>query len=237
MSKIKSEVKDTMIIYKKEKPCIHTLGNIYVNPWTRKLEYKEHIVVKTNSSTSLTSSEKVMYYEKINEELTKKWVFSNLLGKKPDGSNQYGLRYELGKNYWTNFSETEKLNINTLKQFNIFNRDDLIAYKYRMWVAIKARDEWNVLIRGQSSHQLRIQINRQESFVNLDKKLSKMSNSEVYQYMRNNIALSDMFWMQERYYTHFRNFNYYSTREWKEVRKKEMQEYKETMLKDKDDLL
>jgi hypothetical protein len=113
----------------------------------------------------------------------------------------------------------------------------LIAYKYRIWVSIKAQNEWNVLFRGQSSHQSRIQINRKESFVNLNKKLSKMSNSEVYQYMQENIALSDMFWMQEKYYNHFRNFNYYTTKEWKEVRKKEMQDYKESMMKDKDDLL
>lgn len=232
-----NKIKETMIIYKKENPSFHTLSNIYINSSTGKLEYKEHITLKGDFDTSLTSSEKVTYYEEISGKFIKKWVFSNLLGEQRNGKNQYGLRYELGKNYWTNFSETEKLNINTIKQFNIFNKDDLIAYKYRMWVAIKAKDEWNVLIRGQSSHQLRTQANRQESFVNLDKKLSKMSNSEIYQYMKNNIAMSDMFWMQERYYNHFRNFNYYSTKEWKEVRKKEMQEYKEDMMKDKDDLL
>jgi hypothetical protein len=178
-----------------------------------------------------------MYHQEIDGIVTKKWVLSNLLAKKPDGSNQYGLRYRLGENYWNNFSETEKLNINTLKQFDIFNKNSMIAYKYRMWVAIKAQNEWNVLIRGQSSYQMKTQINREESFVNLNNKLSNMSNSEVYQYMQKNIPLSDMFWMQETYYNHFRNFNYYTTKEWKEVRKKEMQDYKETMMKDKDDLL
>lgn len=237
MNKVKNEIKDTMIIYKKENPSFQTLGNTYLNPSTRRLEYKEHMTIKTDSSTSLTSSEKIMYHQEIDGIVTKKWVLSNLLAKKPDGSNQYGLRYRLGENYWNNFSETEKLNINTLKQFDIFNKNSMIAYKYRMWVAIKAQNEWNVLIRGQSSYQMKTQINREESFVNLNNKLSNMSNSEVYQYMQKNIPLSDMFWMQETYYNHFRNFNYYTTKEWKEVRKKEMQDYKETMMKDKDDLL
>jgi hypothetical protein len=237
MNKVKNEIKDTMIIYKKENPSFNTLGNIYTDPYTKELKYKEHMVVKADSNISLTSSERVVYHEEINGILTKKWIFSNLLGEQTNGKNQYGLRYELKENYWTNFSETEKLNINTLKQFDIFNKNSLIAYKYRIWVSIKAQDEWNVLFRGQSSHQSRIQINREESFVNLNKKLSKMSNSEFYQYMQENIALSDMFWMQEKYYNHFRNFNYYTTKEWKEVRKKEMQDYKESMMKDKDDLL
>lgn len=226
-----------MIIYKKENPSFHTLSNIYINPSTGRLEYKEHITLKADFNTSLTSSERITYYEKINGKFIKKWVFSNLLGEQINGKNQYGLRYELKENYWTNFSETERLNINTLKQFDIFNKNSLIAYKYRMWVATKAQDEWNVLFRGQSSHQLRIHINREESFINLHTKLCKMSNLEVYQHMEKNISLSDMFWMQERYYNHFRNFNYYAEKEWKEVRKKEMQDYKETMMKDKDDLL
>ena len=226
-----------MIIYKKENPSFHTLSNIYINPSKGKLEYKEHISLKAYFNTSLTSSERIMYYEKINGISVKKWVFSNLLGEQKNGENQYGLRYELKENYWTNFSETERLNINILREFDIFNKNSLIAYKYRIWVATKAQDEWSVLFRGQSSHQLRIHINREESFINLHKKLCKMNNLEVYQHMEKNISLSDMFWIQERYYNHFRNFNYYTKEEWKEVRKKEMQEYKETMMKDKDDLL
>jgi hypothetical protein len=72
MNKVKNEIKDTMIIYKKENPSFQTLGNTYLNPSTRRLEYKEHMTIKTDSSTSLTSSEKIMYHQEIDGIVTKK---------------------------------------------------------------------------------------------------------------------------------------------------------------------
>jgi hypothetical protein len=233
-----NEFKNSIIVYNKENPSIKILGNTYTHPYTGKLVYKEHIIISSNNSkTSLTSSEKVMYREKINEEYVKRSVLSNLLGKKQNGKNQYGLMYKLNENHQMNFHETTKLNIHILKNFGIIDKKSLIAYKYRMWVSIKAQDQWNVLSRGQSSYQTRYQINREDSFVNLNTKLSKMSDYEVYQHMKNNIPLSQMFWIEQRYYSHFRNFNYYTKEEWEQLRKKEIEDYKESKIGNKDDLL
>jgi hypothetical protein len=178
-----------------------------------------------------------MYREKINGQYVRKWVKTNLLGNKQDGENQYGLRYELSKDHWKNFSETERLNINILSKFGIYNKSVLIPYTFRMWVAIKAQDQWNTLFRGQSSYQIRSQMKREDSFINLNEKLSKMSNSEVYEYIRENTTMTQMFWIEQRYYYHFRNFNYYKKEEWEDLRKREMQDYKNSKVEDKDDLL
>ena len=62
-----------------------------------------------------------------------------------------------------------------------------------MWVAIKAQDQWNTLFRGQSSYQTKSQMKREDSFINLNEKLSKMSNSEVYEYITENTTMSQMF--------------------------------------------
>ena len=67
-----NKIKETMIIYKKENPSFHTLSNIYINPSTGRLEYKEHITLKADFNTSLTSSERITYYEKINGKFIKK---------------------------------------------------------------------------------------------------------------------------------------------------------------------
>jgi hypothetical protein len=40
-----------------------------------------------------------MYREEINGKYIKKLVQTNLLGKQQSGKNQYGLRYELLKDY------------------------------------------------------------------------------------------------------------------------------------------
>jgi hypothetical protein len=178
-----------------------------------------------------------MYHEEINGQYVRKWVKTNLLGNKQNGENQYGLRYELSKDHWKNFSETERLNINILRDFGIYNKNTLIPYTFRMWVAIKAQDQWNTLFRGQSSYQIRSQMKREDSFINLNEKLSKMSNSEVYGYIKENTTMTQMFWIEKRYYSHFRNFNYYKKEEWENLRKREMQDYKNSKVEDKDDLL
>jgi hypothetical protein len=67
-----NKIKETMIMYKKENPSFHTLSNIYINPFTGRLEYKEHITLKADFNTSLTSSERITYYEKINGKFIKK---------------------------------------------------------------------------------------------------------------------------------------------------------------------
>ena len=102
---------------------------------------------------------------------------------------------------------------------------------------MKARDQWNILFRGQSSHQTRSQMNRQDSFINLNEKLSKMTNLEVYAYIKENTTMSEMFLIEQRYYLHFRNFNYHKKEEWETLRKKEMQDYKNGKIDDKDDFL
>ena len=162
---------------------------------------------------------------------------TNLLGSKINGKNQYGLNYILKEDHWKNLSETEKLNINILRDFGIFNKNILIPYTFRIWVAIKAQDQWNVLFRGQTSYQIRHQINREDYFINLHEKLSKMSNLEVYAFIKENTTMNEMFWIEQRYYFHFRNFNYYKREEWEELRKKEMQDYKESKINNKDDFL
>jgi hypothetical protein len=68
-----NELRNLIIVYNKENPKIQTLGNTFTNKSTGKLKYKEHIVIKSDdSSTSLTSSEEVMYREKINGQYVKK---------------------------------------------------------------------------------------------------------------------------------------------------------------------
>ena len=237
-SKIVNELKESIIVYNKENPTVRILSNTFTNKSEGKLQYKEHIMINSNNSkTSLTSSERVVYREKINGEYVKRSVLSNLLGKKQNGKNQYGLNYILKEDRSQNFSETEKLNINILRDFGIFNKNILIPYTFRMWVAIKAQHQWNVLFRGQTSYQIRYQINKEDSFINLHEKLSKMSNLEVYAFIKENTAMNEMFWIEQRYYSHFRNFNYYTKEEWEQVRKKEMQGYKESKIDNKDDLL
>jgi hypothetical protein len=164
-------------------------------------------------------------------------VQTNLLGKQQSGKNQYGLKYELLKDYWKNFSETERLNINILRDFGVYNKNVLVPYTFRMWVAIKAQDQWNILFRGQSSYQTRSQMKREDSFINLNEKLSKISNSQIYEYIEENATMSEMFWIEQRYYSHFRNFNYYKKEEWETLIKREMRDYKESKIDDKDDLL
>ena len=122
-----------------------------------------------------------------------------------------------------------------MRHFGIFNKNILIPYTFRVWVAIKA--QWNVLFRGQSSYQIRYQINRENSFINLHEKLSKMNNLEVYAFIKENTTMNEMFWIEQRYYFHFRNFNYYKGEEWEALRKREMQNYKESKIHNKDDLL
>jgi len=233
-----NELRNLIIVYNKENPKLQTLGNTFTNKSTGKLKYKEHIVIKSDDlSTSLTSSKGVMYREEVNGKYGEKWAKTNLLGKKENGENQYGLRYELSKDHWKNFSETERLNINILRNFGVYNKNVLIPYTFRMWVAIKAQDQWNILFRGQSSYQTRSQIRREDSFINLNEKISKMSNSEVYEYIKENTTMSQMFWIEQRYYCHFRNFNYYKKEGWEDLRKREMQDYKNGKIEDKDDLL
>ena len=164
-----NELRNLIIVYNKENPKLQTLGNTFTNKSTGKLKYKEHIVIKSDDlSTSLTSSKGVMYREEVNGKYGEKWVKTNLLGKKENGENQYGLRYELSKDHWKNFSETERLNINILTNFGVYNKNVLIPYTFRMWVAIKSQDQWNILFRGQSSYQTRSQIKRGDSFINLN---------------------------------------------------------------------
>ena len=232
-----NELRSSIIVYNKENPKLEILSNTFTDRSTGKLKYKEHIIIKSDdSTTSLTSSEEVMYREKINGQYVKKWVKTNLLSKQQSGENQYGLRYALSKNYWKNFSETKKLNINILKDFGIYNKNTLIPYTFRMWVAIKAQDQWNILFRGESSYQTRSQMKREDSFINLNEKLSKMTNLEVYAYIKENTTMSEIFWIEKRYYSHFRGFNYYKKEEWEALRKKEMRDYKNSKIDDKDDL-
>jgi hypothetical protein len=56
-------------------------------------------------------------------------------------------------------------------------------------------------------------MNRQDSFINLNEKLSKMTNLEVYAYIKENTTMSKMFLIEQRYYLHFRNFNYHKKEE------------------------
>ena len=78
---------------------------------------------------------------------------------------------------------------------------------------------------------------RENSFINLNKKLSKMSNSQIYEYIKENATMSEMFWIEQKYYSHFRNFNYYKKEEWETLRKREMRDYKDNKIDNKDDLL
>jgi hypothetical protein len=54
---------------------------------------------------------------------------------------------------------------------------------------------------------------REDSFINLNEKLSKMTNSQVYEYIKENTTMSEMFLIEQRYYSHFRGFNYYKKEE------------------------
>jgi hypothetical protein len=68
-----TELKNLITVYNKENPKLQTLGNTFTHKSKEKLKYKEHIVIKSdNSSTSLTSSEEVMYREKINGQYVRK---------------------------------------------------------------------------------------------------------------------------------------------------------------------
>jgi hypothetical protein len=64
-----------------------------------------------------------------------------------------------------------------------------------------------------------------------------MNNIEVYEEIKKNISTEDIFLMQQDFYNHFKNINYYSEKEWNEFRKKQIQEYKNTMMDDKDYIL
>jgi hypothetical protein len=164
-------------------------------------------------------------------------VQTNLLGSQINGKNQYGLNYVLKEDSWKDFSVSEKLNIRTLRNFGIVDKKSLIGYKFKMWVNIKAQQQWNVLFRGESSYQMRSQVNREDSFINLQIKLNKMSNLETYDYIKQNTTMNEMFWIEQKYYSQFKNINYYNKKEWEELRKKEMQNYKENKIDNKDDLL
>ena len=95
-----NKLKNSIIVYNKENPTLQILSNTYTDKSTGEIKYKEHIIIKFDDSrTSLTSSEEVMYREEINGKYVKKLVQTNLLGKKQSGKNQYGLRYELLKDY------------------------------------------------------------------------------------------------------------------------------------------
>ena len=231
------DFKKMIEIYKKENCAIKTLSNIVVDPLTREIKYREHFSIKSIPNVSLTSHPKVQYYEIVNGVRIKKWVQTNLLGSQINGKNQYGLNYVLKEDSWKDFSETEKLNIRTLRNFGIVDKKSLIGYKFKMWVNIKAQQQWNVLFRGESSYQMRSQVNREDSFINLQIKLNKMSNLETYDYIKQNTTMNEMFWIEQKYYSQFKNINYYNKKEWEELRKKEMQNYKENKIDNKDDLL
>jgi hypothetical protein len=95
-----NELRNSIIAYNKESPVVQLLGNTFTDKSTGEIKYKEHIIIKFDDSrTSLTSSEEVMYREEINGKYVKKLVQTNLLGKQQSGKNQYGLKYELLKDY------------------------------------------------------------------------------------------------------------------------------------------
>ena len=64
-----------------------------------------------------------------------------------------------------------------------------------------------------------------------------MSNLETYDYIKQNTTMNEMFWIEQKYYSQFKNINYYNKKEWEELRKKEMQNYKENKIDNKNDLL
>jgi hypothetical protein len=68
-----NELRSSIIVYNKENPKLEILSNTFTDRSTGKLKYKEHIIIKSDDSrTSLTSSEEVMYREKINGQYVKK---------------------------------------------------------------------------------------------------------------------------------------------------------------------
>ena len=237
--KIKDDLKEAINIYKKEKSYIYTLGKTYEdkkNPFITKIVYKEHLVFKGVLNISQTSSEYVKYDELIGGNYIRKRVTCNYLGLQNNGKNQYGLSYQLGEKYWMNFYETKTLNIKILRDFNILNKNEWIGYKFKTWVAIKSNQEWNTLIRGENNYQIK-NIIKGNSFLILNNKICKMNNIEVYEEIKKNISTEDIFLMQQDFYNHFKNINYYSEKEWNEFRKKQIQEYKNTMMDDKDYIL
>lgn len=116
------------------------------------------------------------------------------------------------------------------------NKNEWIGYKFKTWVAIKSNQEWNTLIRGENNYQIK-SIIKGNSFLILNNEISKMSNIEVYEEIKKSISTEDIFLMQQDFYNHFKNINYYTEKEWNEFRKKQIQEYKNTMMDDKDDIL
>jgi hypothetical protein len=63
----------SIIVYNEENATLQILSNTFKDRSTEKLKYKEHIIIECNDSrTSLTSSEEVMYLEKINGQYAKK---------------------------------------------------------------------------------------------------------------------------------------------------------------------
>lgn len=129
MNKNKENFKKAINIYTKQGSTTKSLIN--VNVVKDKPSFKEHLILQGKSKVSLTSVEEVNYFTKKDGKSIRHKVLTNNLGKQNDGTDQYGLNYELMKDHRKFFLESEYKNIKLVRDFEILGRNEFIGFKFK----------------------------------------------------------------------------------------------------------
>lgn len=129
MNKNRENFKKAINIYTKEGSTTKSLMNVIIVKG--KTSFKEHLIHQGKSKVSLTSVEEVKYYTKKDGKSVMHKVLTNNLGKQNDGTNQYGLNYELTKDHRKFFLESEYKNIKLVRDFEILSRNEYIGFKFK----------------------------------------------------------------------------------------------------------
>lgn len=234
MNKNKENFKKAINIYTKQGSTTKSLIN--VNVVKDKPSFKEHLILQGKSKVSLTSVEEVNYFTKKDGKSIRHKVLTNNLGKQNDGTDQYGLNYELMKDHRKFFLESEYKNIKLVRDFEILGRNEFIGFKFKTWLAIQCQPKWNTLIRGGNSYQIETQNEVDDSLLLLNSEIHKMTNSDTYDYIKENTDLGNLFLLHGEYYTHFRSINYYTREEWREYNIKQIISKREEVDEDNSDI-
>lgn len=149
-------------------------------------------------------------------------ILTNEIGKQNNGKTQYALRYEEGENFNSKFSETQDLNIHIVRKFGIENEREFIGFAFKKYIEILAIENLNVLNRGAHSFDYPITEPLYKNYIDISKKIYGMSHLDVYDTIIKKTEIEKVFALKKIYHNHNKRFNYYTEKEWTEIRKSQI---------------